>query len=151
MHHKTDEKLNPISFQPRLRRGLRLALHCFPPRSHRRPRHSVRRRASSSNSTPRCSCGIEVEAALGQGLWTIMDTTASGYVGHAVQIYVPDTSSDLWKIRMTFLSFCQSNRIASSAVRRRATTAAAPVRGNDGDSCTKDAPQRPSYHRLKGV
>ena len=32
-------------------------LHCFPPRSYRHPRHSARRRASSSSSRLRCSCG----------------------------------------------------------------------------------------------
>jgi uncharacterized protein (TIGR02246 family) len=42
---------------------------------------------------------------IGEGVCVIMDATAGGSIGHAVQIYVPDASSDLWKIRMTFVSF----------------------------------------------
>jgi hypothetical protein len=29
----------------------------------------------------------------------------SAFIGHAVQIYVPDSSADLWKIRTTFVSY----------------------------------------------
>jgi hypothetical protein len=42
---------------------------------------------------------------IGEGVCVIMDTTVAALIGHAVQIYVPDASADLWKIRMSFVSF----------------------------------------------
>jgi uncharacterized protein (TIGR02246 family) len=43
---------------------------------------------------------------IGEGVCVIVDeTVVNAYIGHLVRIYVPDSSADLWKIRMTFVSF----------------------------------------------
>jgi hypothetical protein len=42
---------------------------------------------------------------IGEAVCVIMDATTDAYIGHAVQIYVPDASADLWKIRTTFVSY----------------------------------------------
>jgi hypothetical protein len=42
---------------------------------------------------------------IGEAVCVIIDSTFDGYIGHLVEIYVPDASADLWKIRTTFVSY----------------------------------------------
>jgi hypothetical protein len=61
--------------------------------------------ADFAKSSPKMLNRLVNAYMIGEGVCVIMDTRVGVISGHAVQIYVPDASADLWKIRMTFVSF----------------------------------------------